>query len=148
MGKPIKQRGGEADASKAPKAGDWEASKAPSSLRPGALFNARRRRKCGKALLWLVLPLGLAAAIAMLAAPEPEPHPVATAVKTSRASVDLDVGASMEAPPVDTWAKPEECAAWAGDGQCKASAHIQCLTLTLPMTRTARVATKRVVDSP
>ena len=25
----------------------------------------------------------------------------------------------MEPPPVDTWAKPEECVAWAGAGECK-----------------------------
>ena len=28
----------------------------------------------------------------------------------------------LEPPPIDTWAKPSECAAWAGDGQCKANA--------------------------
>ena len=87
--------------------------------------SSRTRKKYLRCLLWLVIPLSISAAVAFLAPPPPPEAPEAGARRTAAAAADdaieMESGGSAEAPPSDSWAKPEECMAWAGSGQCKAN---------------------------
>ena len=99
------------------KAGE-ELKISPPTTRGGAWVTAKQKRKYRRWLLWLLGPLMAAAAIALLGAPAAAPG--GDRVATSQApapDAGIDVGGS-EAPPMDTHEKPEECLAWAGDGQC------------------------------
>jgi len=86
-----------------------------------AWVTARTRRKVTRYFLWIAVPCGIAASVAYIGAPEPAPSsPDARPFATEQKPVDDEPQASDmgEAPPVDTWAKPDECQAWAGGGEC------------------------------
>ena len=99
-----------------------------AALPPGASASwfpsGRQRRKCGKCIFWLLIPLAAAAGLAYLA-PPPPPEKSVGSFKQSSNIEDSDsveeVGETPEAPPSDIWANPSECVAWSGSGQCKAN---------------------------
>ena len=100
------------------KAGE-ELKSAPSTARQW--MSAKQKRKYRRWVLWLLGPLMAAAAIALLGAPAAAPgkdHRASTSPATA-ADADTEAASGSEAPPMDTHEKPEECLAWAGDGQCK-----------------------------
>ena len=85
-------------------------------------IHGRRVRKCRRWTLWILGPLVAAAAIAIIGSPDAMLDEKVTVPATDEAGSDATQGkkkGKLEAPPADKWAKPEECAAWAGSGQCK-----------------------------
>jgi len=93
--------------------------------RSASWLTSRQRKKCWRLSVFVLLPITLAFLVAFLAAPEQPPLSSAGGEGAAGAAAleeeeeeQLPAG---QAPPVDLWAKPSECLAWAGDGQCKAN---------------------------
>ena len=93
--------------------------------RSASWLTSRQRKKCWRLSVFVLLPITLAFLVAFLAAPEPTPlssaGPSDAAVAAAAAEEEEERLPAGQAPPVDLWATPSECLAWAGDGQCKAN---------------------------
>jgi prolyl 4-hydroxylase len=86
-------------------------------------MNTRQRKRLCKWFLWLLGPLVGALAVAVFGAErlpdEPASQPAAPAQDVAGGELS-DFWSGMDGmPPTDSWAKPDECVAWAGGGECK-----------------------------
>ena len=106
-------------------------NKPPAAAPRAPWITSKKRKQIWSFTLYVAGPLLAAAAIAFLGAPPPDDP--SAAAKTPASPRVLPAGVSAPAdddapphdptkpPPMDTWATPSECLAWAGAGECKAN---------------------------
>ena len=89
----------------------------PPTPRSSSWLTSRQRRKYLRLGVWVLLPFSAAFLVALLFGTEEAP--ISTTDTHAAVTAEEEPEEQSDAPPpMDTWAKPSECMAWAGDGQC------------------------------
>ena len=153
MGKKQKQQGKGGAQEVPPTSFDWDSKKSVGRKKRGS--NLSR-------FLWLLGAVVAAGCAVAFQRSSNEMPSTATTVEAGGASDSVDeakpaaqtstssssIKKPMEPPPVDTWSKPEECLAWAGDGQCKANPEFMLQNCKFRSTAIPVVSTPPNVSHP